>query len=113
MYKKFWYKVAAVNAYFRDNDYNTDMIYSNDINKKELNKMSKKYDTYILTTYNDKSDLNAAVHTVSITVENGKYVIHNAGSSKKYNSLSEAINGYNNGNGEPISVIGIKKKGGK
>lgn len=58
-------------------------------------------------------DTDKIKNKVKNNVTYGKYVIHNAGSSKKYNSLSEAINGYNNGNGEPISVIGIKKKGGK
>lgn len=37
-----------------------------------------------------------------------KYVIHNAGDDTFYDSLADAVNSYNDGNGEPISVIGIK-----
>ena len=88
-------------------------IYGDKINNKNLSKMSKDYDTYIFTAYNNKSNLGEQVHTVSITVENGKYVIHNNGDDKRYNSLEEAIKGFNNGKGEPISIIGIKKKGAK
>lgn len=99
----------SVNKYFENHGYKTDMIYGDKINEKSLSKMSKDHDTYILTAYNNKTNLGEQVHTVSITVENGKYVIHNNGDDKRYNSLEEAIKGFNNGKGEPISVIGISK----
>ena len=71
--------------------------------------MDKNYDTYIMTTYNNKSDLNSMIHTVSITKENGMYVIHNDyEGTKSYKTLEEAVRGYKNGEGEPISLIGIK-----
>lgn len=49
------------------------------------------------------------IHTVCITEENGMYVIHNDyEGTKSYSSLEDAVSGYKNGVGEPISIIGIK-----
>jgi hypothetical protein len=101
----------AVNTYFQNNGYDTKMISGKEIKSSTIEKMQDKYDTYILTTYNDSSDLTAAVHTISITKnEDGKYVMHNAGDATEYETLEEAIGAYNGGISEPISIIGVKNK---
>lgn len=65
---------------------------------------------YILTTFNDKNSLFAMVHTMCITREDNKFVMHNdyAG-TKTYASLEDAIFQYNNGKGKPIMVIKVTK----
>lgn len=101
----------AVSSYFKKNGYDTKMLTENNISSSNISDMSKSYDTYIMTTYNNQSDLGAQIHTVSITVENGKYVVHNDyEGTKSYSSLKAAVSGYKDGNGEPISLIGIKDK---
>ncbi len=40
--------------------------------------------------------------------ESNGYVAHNSSQPGPYSTLEEAINGYNQGNGEPIAVIGIR-----
>ena len=92
------------------------MLSGSQITSDNLSSMSSDYDTFILTTYNDASDVSGQVHTMSITCENGKYELHNdysrtfqiSETSKKYNSLEEAINAYRNNSSEPISVIGVR-----
>lgn len=99
----------ALNVYFEKEGYDTKLLAGNDISLEKISDMDKNYDTYIMTTYNNKSDLNSMVHTVSITKENGMYVIHNDyEGTKSYKTLEEAVRGYKNGEGEPISLIGIK-----
>lgn len=111
---------TALYLYFDANGYDVDMLYGGSITDSKLNKMEGKYETYILTAYNDGNNLNEQIHTISITAEEvdgeTKYVIHNAGNDtyesdgtyKYYDSLADAVNSYNDKKSEPISVIGIK-----
>lgn len=111
---------TALYLYFDANGYDVDMLYGGSIHDSKLDKMQGEYDTYILTAYNDGDNLGEQIHTISITAEEvdneTKYVIHNAGDDTfnddetyvYYDSLADAVNSYNDGNGEPISVIGIK-----
>lgn len=103
---------TALYLYLDSNGYDVDMLYGESVKDSKLERMQSDYDTYILTAYNDADNLGEMIHTVSITTENidgqVKYVIHNAGDSTQYDSLAEAVNGYNDGTGEPISVIGVK-----
>lgn len=101
----------AIDSYFEQNGYDTKMLAGNNISSSQVSNMSKNYDTYIMTTYNNKSNLGSQIHTVSITKENGVYVVHNDyEGTKSYSSLEAAVSGYKDGNGEPISLIGIKDK---
>lgn len=101
----------AIDSYFEQNGYDTKMLAGDNISSSQVSNMSKNYDTYIMTTYNNKSNLGSMIHTVSITKENGVYVVHNHyEDTKSYSSLEAAVSGYNAGNGEPISLIGIRDK---
>ena len=99
----------AIRSYFNENGYDTKMLVGTQINANNIKNVSDEYKTYIMTAYNNKSNLNEQIHTVSITKEEGKYYIHNAMEKKEgENSLEEVIARYNKGNGEAISLIGIK-----
>lgn len=101
----------ALNSYFEENGYDTRMLADRGISPSNIASMAENYDTYIMTAYNDKSNLGAQVHTVNITVENGMYVVHNDyEGTKSYSSLEAAVSGYNDGKAEPISLIGIRNK---
>lgn len=101
----------AIDSYFEQKGYDTQILAGNNISSSNISDMSKNYDTYIMTTYNNQSDLSSMIHTVSITVENDVYVVHNDyEGTKSYSSLKAAVSGYKDGNGEPISLIGIKDK---
>lgn len=101
----------AIDSYFEQNGYDTKMLAGDNISSSQVSNMSKNYNTYIMTTYNNKSNLGSQIHTVSITKENGVYVVHNDyEGTKSYSSLEAAVSGYKDGNGEPISLIGIKDK---
>lgn len=101
---------SALQAYFESNQYSTKSLSGNNINSDTLDSLSKEYDTFIITTYNDKDNIMNMVHTMNITEEDGTYTIHNDyEGTKTYESLEAATYGYNGGEGEPISIIGIKK----
>ena len=102
----------AVYDYFDANGYTTEMLYGESINEENLDNMQAKYDTFILTAYNDGCDLEAEIHTVCITEEliDGKkqFVIHNGYDDKPCNSLYEAVNEFHGGKSEPIDIICVK-----
>lgn len=103
----------AIKLYFDKNGYSTKMIAGKQIYSENIKEVSNRYKTYIVTTYNNKSDLNSEIHTMSVTRENEadgeKYVVHNDyAENSRYNSLEEAISKYKNGEGKPICLIGIK-----
>lgn len=113
---------VSVNNYLNDIGYDTDMLVGDDIYDDNVQQLQDNYDTYILTAYNEAGNVEAMIHTVSITCdgEPKQYYVHNNNSydsqQKKYgeeylegyNSLQEAIDAFNDGKGDPISVIGIK-----
>lgn len=100
---------TSLQEYIDDLGYDTKMFYDDDINESTLNTTEKRYDTYILTAYNEAGDITKGVHTVSITCEeDGKYYIRNNGDATPYASLYDAVTGFNSGKGDAISVIAIK-----
>lgn len=108
----------ALYEYMADQGFSTDYITSND--PVAIDNFSQEYDTFIVTAYNDKNDVSAAVHTVCITKNNdGTYVVHNGyntdpnDSSKyvgsaSYKSLEEAMKHVvPNGDPESIMITGV------
>lgn len=85
---------------------------------KDIQEISEKYDTFVVTAYNEKDDITGQVHTVCITKgDDGKYYIHNGGTrsgdgrseSIPYDSLEEAINDIGgNDNSQSIIITGVK-----
>ena len=110
LFGEFGTSPESLHAYFDNNGYDTKMLVGDGISSSNISGLSDDYDTYIMTTYNNGSDLSSMIHTVSITKENGVYVVHNDyDGTQSYDSLNSAVSGYNNGNGEPITLIGIKE----
>ncbi len=105
---------GAVKKYLEKEGCETEILIGDDITEENLEDMADGYDTYILTAYNNKDSVGGMIHTVSITVEDGEYVIHNTGGinvgTKSYSSLDEAVSNYNSGNGEAICIIGARKQ---
>lgn len=99
----------SVYSYFHKLGHDSKMLFAGKITAQKLRNMQDQYDTYILTAYNDANDLGGMIHTVSITAQNGTYVIHNAGDPSAYHSLEEAVNGFRGGAGKTICLIGVKK----
>ena len=105
---------GAVKKYLEKEGCETEILIGDDITDEALYDMEREYTTYILTAYNNKNSVGGKIHTVSITVEDGEYVIHNTGDTnigtKSYSSLEEAVSGYNNGKGEAICIIGANRE---
>lgn len=116
---------AADYQFFKDKGYKVNMIIANTddaIDKYSIDSFGEKYDTYVVTAYNDKSSVSNEIHTVNISVTTDKagkrtYYIHNAripyAVSDGYLSLSDAIKNIDpsgNQKGKSISVIGVKSK---
>ncbi len=102
---------TTMQEYLNDHNYETYMLVDGGINNNTLQSMQENYDTYILTAYNYGDDVMSGAHTINISYDNGKYVLHNSihSSIKEYDCLADAVNGFNDGTSEPISVIGIRE----
>ena len=114
LYGGFGTSPKAVQEYLETQGYTTEMTCKTD--SESIEAIQDGYDTYIVTAYNDENKLSSEVHTVSITEDNGKYIIHNDyyyNSSKNkydskgsYDSLEDAIDAINK-DSQMISLIGV------
>ena len=99
----------SIQEYLDKKGYETEMLVGGSLSQKSANSLATDYEAFIMTSYNSKDNVLDMIHTICITKEKGKYVIHNAGDSTKYDSLGAAVYGYNSGKSEPICVIGVTK----
>ena len=90
---KFGSSPYAIEEYFRTHGYDVATTTSRDT--AAINKIGKRSDTIIVYAYNDKDDITAQIHTVSITKEkDGSYSVHNAFHHVQNNKNTDTINGY-------------------
>lgn len=79
--------------------------------ENEYDLLAEKYNSFILTMYNDKNDIRSEVHTVNISKENGIFTAHNVYCNGfavgPYPSIRELISHINSGKAKGISLIGI------
>ena len=95
-------------------EYDVQLCQSTDYS--EIEKIAESSDTLIVTVYNDKNDLTCMIHTVNIekvTHTDGTYgyIVHNAGNTKEYSDVEDAIKHIgSDGNSENIQVMGISNR---
>lgn len=109
----------ALEEYFRQQGYRVETTTSTDT--AQINAIGAGSDTVIVNAYNNKNDIMAMIHTVSITRDKKeKFSVHNAyyrdqtnqfAAKGSYGSLQEAVHAISNRNPESIVVIGISKYG--
>lgn len=116
---KFGTSPYAVENYFRERGY--DVMTTTSRDSAVINRIGEKCDTVIVNAYNNKNDIMAMIHTVSITREKqGAYSVHNVyyidkkengndkyASKDGYGTLQEAINAISKYDSLSIDVIGI------
>ena len=110
----------AVLKYLRKRGFEAEILINDDIN--QLKQIENKYDTFIVTVYNDRYDITKQIHTVNISRNNGAYQIHNVYfkdekgnpipknrdfSGKTIRDLSVAVENISASNCKMISLIGI------
>ena len=98
--------------YFQKKGYAVDLMVGKKIRTVRQTGTEKKSPplTFILTTYNDRTNLEAMIHTVCITETSGRYTIHNDyEGTRSYPSLEAAVQGYHGGKGKPICLMGIRR----
>lgn len=120
LYGYFGTSPDAIKTYFIERDFDTVQLTGNKArNADAVNELGQAYDTYIVTVYNDKEDINKQIHTMCITKDGSKYTIHNdySGHNKDYTeydvdstTLNDVIADYNGGKSKTISLLGVKNK---
>ena len=83
---------------------------------QSLNLVDRRCRVFIATVYNDAKDITAQIHTVCITKEDNRYILHNAYrrnqkgvyvASISYDTLKEAISHISGQKAKMIYLIGI------
>ena len=79
----------------------------------DFDSFGKRFQSLILTMYNDKDDISKEVHTVNISKEGGKYIAHNVYCNGKVvgpsSTVKELIGKMNGGKAKGISLIGVSR----
>lgn len=104
-------------CYLQDEGYKVKLYDGKKARKeKNIQALERDYDTYIVTVYNDKNDVNAMIHTMCITKTEmdgkEKYNIWNTLDDNKIepqDSISDCLNAYENGNSQTICIMGVSK----
>lgn len=106
---KFGTAPKAIKDFLDKHGFKTDMT----TNEADFDNFGKKFQSLILTMYNDKDDISKEVHTVNISKEGGKYVAHNVYCNGKVvgpdATVKELISHMNGGKAKGISLIGVSK----
>lgn len=108
----------AIETYFKKHGFS--VVTTDRGDDKSLEKVDSQSRVLIATVYNDANDIMKQIHTVCITKETGKYVLHNAYrrdnngvyiASDPYSTLSDAISHISRYGAKLIYLIGIAKFG--
>ena len=106
---KFGTAPKAIKDFLDKHGFQTEMT----TNEADFDCYGKKFQSLILTMYNDKDDISKEVHTVNISKEGGKYLAHNVYCNGKVvgpsSTVKELIAGMNGGKAKGISLIGVSK----
>ncbi len=106
---KFGTAPKAIKDFLDKHGFKTDMT----TNEADFDNFGKKFQSLILTMYNDKDDISKEVHTVNISKEDGKFVAHNVYCNGKVvgpnATVKELIANMNGGKAKGISLIGVSK----
>lgn len=98
--------------YFRKRGYETELRYGRRLSEDEVLAFSRQYRAFILTAYNDRDNLMAQIHTLSITREAYGFCVHNGGMEREvYPKLFDAISAVGQGRSGPICLIGVGERG--
>lgn len=106
---KFGTAPKAIKDFLEKHGYKTEMS----TDEADFDNLGKKFQSLILTMYNDKDDISKEVHTVNISKEGGKYIAHNVYCNGKVvgpeASVKALIGKMNGGRAKGISLIGVSK----
>lgn len=112
---------AALYHYFQNQGYHVGMTTSLEID--EMNAVGEKYDTTIISSFNNRDKVTGGIHTVNISKDEKGYRCHNGytwgqreDGTRGYaaggpeNSLGEAVMRLSGGRAKPVCIIGIARK---
>ena len=122
----------ALKKYFKEKGYEVEELKASKISPINCERFEKEYRVFVLTTFNKGQNPFSMVHTMCITaggaedcdVRTGdktvrdsaelkntvKYRLHNDyEGSKLYDSLYDAVTGYNDGKGHPVYLLAVRE----
>lgn len=107
---KFGTAPKAIKDFLDKHGFKTEMT----TDEADFDGLGKKFQSLILTMYNDRDDISKEVHTVNISKEDGKYIAHNVYCNGKVvgpeATVKELIAKMNGGRAKGISLIGVSKR---
>ncbi len=99
---------AKLKRFFREAGIGQEALSGKALTKEAAEGLEKRYETFVVTVYNDRENIMAMIHTMCISRVNGGFTVHNSGSSGVvFPSLSEAVFSLNGGRAKPLWLLGV------
>lgn len=117
--------ISALDRYFQEMGFATVLLFFERENAKEqlrcvqgnrkrfvrLTSLQEVYDGFVLTSYNDKENLGAGIHTMYISKKKNRFTRHNDGKKQmSYFSLQEAVEDYQGKKSGMLSLIALRRE---
>lgn len=99
---------SRIIKYFGKKGYETEALYGKAITEEKTKELAGRKRAFVLTVYNDRENIMAEIHTLSITKEAYGFRVHNGGMEKEiFPKLYDAVCAVNRGKSKPIVLIGV------
>lgn len=100
-----------LHRYFREQGEETKVLIGKAVTEKALAALERNYQTFLVTAYNDRSNIMAMIHTMCISRESAGFVVHNSVSANgTHASLGEALSALGGGKALPICLLGVGER---
>lgn len=94
--------------YFGKRGYETEILYGRGVSEERVQTLARQCRAFVLTAYNDRKNIMAQIHTLSITKEAYGFRVHNGAMEKEiFPKLYDAVCAVNGGKSKPICLIGV------
>ena len=94
--------------YLEKHGYETAMLTGRAVNPERVRALAGQYRAFVLMAYNDRDNIMAQIHTLSITKEAYGFQVHNGDmEDRTFPVLYEAVCAVNQGKSKPIVLIGV------
>ena len=100
---------AKLLARLRAKGYTYEFLYGKKLTEEALAEAERDCRAFLVTVYNDRDNVMAMIHTMSITREKNGFRVSNGGlRGQSFPSLTEAVHAPGHGKGRPISLICVR-----
>ena len=97
--------------YFTDIGEKTESLIGKAVTEEAVDALEKRFTVFVVTVYNDRTNILAMIHTMCITREETGFLVHNSGGAAEAKcSLFDALSSLGDGRALTICLIGVRER---